>query len=54
MGRWFVSLGKDNFLFQPPAQSERGFEELGSWKIKKIEIEGILKKESRFTGRTSH
>jgi hypothetical protein len=28
--------------------------DLRSWKIKKIEICGVLKKESRSTGRTSH
>jgi hypothetical protein len=27
---------KGNFLFQPPVQSERGCEESGSWKFKKI------------------
>jgi hypothetical protein len=35
MGRRFISLVKDNLMFQPPAQSRRGFEELGSSKFKK-------------------
>jgi hypothetical protein len=45
---------KRYFLFQPPAQSGRGFKESGSWKFKKNQNRGILKKESRFIGRTSH
>jgi hypothetical protein len=53
-GRRFVSLGKDNLLFQPPAQSGRGFEEWGVGSSKHFEICGVLKKESRSTGRTSH
>jgi hypothetical protein len=28
MGRRFIYVGKDNLLFQPPARSGRGFEEL--------------------------